>query len=229
MKKFKPLYTFASLWKQFVLFTKNWRRKPTGELVNKDKLELEDVTANDITANDIDVRDIKCRKVTATGEIKTSSKVTATGEVSGSRFVGETDMSKISNNNHYRFVEGDITMETITGVTQTYGKWSLSGTHLMIVLCLTVDGSTSLTASDLLCNVDLPLWIKQKIVPIFSFYVLTNTYDAWNTGGSRTDFAAYLTKQDGAVKVIMGANFNTSTTRYVRMQFDLLIDTAPDA
>lgn len=42
MKKFKPLYTFASLWKQFVLFTKNWRRKPTGELVVKDKLECFD-------------------------------------------------------------------------------------------------------------------------------------------------------------------------------------------
>ena len=44
MKKFKPLYTFASLWKQFVLFTKNWRRKPTGELVNKDTLELDNAT-----------------------------------------------------------------------------------------------------------------------------------------------------------------------------------------
>lgn len=52
MKKFKPLYTFASLWKQFVMFTKNWRRKPTGELVNKDKLEVEDITATVINGEE---------------------------------------------------------------------------------------------------------------------------------------------------------------------------------
>ena len=53
---------------------------------------------------------------------------------------GELENVKVFENivdkdGHKRFIEGDITFENITGVSKVYGKWSLSGNHLMIVIC----------------------------------------------------------------------------------------------
>ena len=66
---------------------------------------------------------------------------------------------------HNRFIEGDIEIEEITGITKTYGKWSLSGTHLLIVLCLGAVVGT--TISGTLANITLPSYIASKIVQTF--------------------------------------------------------------
>ena len=63
-----------------------------------------------------------------------------------------------------RFIEGEGTPATITGMTITYNKWSLSGTHLMLVLAGTFDNDVSATAT--LVSFELPEWILNKIVPI---------------------------------------------------------------
>lgn len=221
MKKFKPNYSFADLWKQFVLFTKNWRRKSTGELVNKDTLEL-----GDVTANDIEVRDIKCRKVTATGEIKTSSKVTATGQVSGSKFVGDTALETIKDSEeHFRFVEGDITIETITGVTQTYGKWSLSGTHLMIVLAGELTAEIS---SVTLATITLPEWVVNKIVPIsLSGRLINSSVSAVAPDESSSTTLYFTAYKSTYITIKASCAVPVGAQRNFRIQIDLLIDNTP--
>lgn len=73
----------------------------------------------------------------------------------GKRMVSEDSIKKLENllegvafedivdkNGNPRFIEGTITPETISGITFTYCKWSLSGTHLMIVLAGTCKNVT---------------------------------------------------------------------------------------
>ena len=227
MKKFKPNYSFADLWKQFVMFTKNWRRKSTGELVNKDTLELGDVTANDIEANDIDVRDVTCRKVTATGKIKT------TGDVEGSKFKGDTALETIKDRDgHLRFVEGDITMNTITGITQTYGKWSLSGTHLMITIAFTISSGTSFGTSMLAIINDIPSWVMDKIVPSGDTekQVAVKYADEWiDTNAPQTQHLyCGVQKVDNTTLQLArwGGSVTFSADTFFRLQFDLIIDNA---
>ena len=130
----------------------------------------------------------------------------------------------VDKDGHQRFIEGDITAETIEGITQTYGKWSLSGTHLLIVLALSISANTSLLASVKLADIDLPIWIKDKIIPLFNQYVVTHTDQAWSNGGTVNDFANYLTKSNNIISIKLGANYSTNVDRFVRCHFDLLID-----
>ena len=58
-----------------------------------------------------------------------------------------------------RFVEGPLTTTTISGVTYSYSKWSLCGTHLMIVLGGTIAANTSLISGTSLAYVILYKYI----------------------------------------------------------------------
>ena len=82
-----------------------------------------------------------------------------------------------------RFVEGDIALETISGITQTYGKWSLSGTHLMLVLAIDIT-DTTINVDDVFANIELPDYIINKISPIYSVYIMNNTYNLLGHGTS---------------------------------------------
>ena len=51
----------------------------------------------------------------------------------------------VDKDGHERFIEGDIPDPEITGLTPIYYKWSLSGTHLMIVMAGTIENGTNLS------------------------------------------------------------------------------------
>ena len=89
----------------------------------------------------------------------------------------------VDKDGHKRFIEGDITMETITGVTQSYGKWSLSGSHLMIVLCASIENAASITAGTTLARIAIPAWIHEKLVPMVtgSDYISRLTTNWWGS------------------------------------------------
>ena len=132
----------------------------------------------------------------------------------------------IDSNGNSRFVEGDITMKTITGVTQTYGKWSLSATHLMLVIGFTIDNNTVLSPQAV-ANVDLPEYIYNKIIPLWTSgnhnYVAryTNTiYDA--DGQNNQNLQCFLLK-DTKVGIQIGS-LTANSDKIVRVAFDLLID-----
>lgn len=123
-------------------------------------------------------------------------------------------------------IEGDITPETITGLTFTYCKWSLSGTHLMIVLAGTCENVT-LTNNATFSEITLPEFIMNKIVPLttqgrVSHATLDNYYDY----SYRSSCVLSLVKGANVLRVIgwgIGGS-STLTAGTFRVQFDLIID-----
>ena len=131
----------------------------------------------------------------------------------------------VDKDGHKRFIEGNITTPAMTGITFNYAKWSLSGTHLMIVLAFTNDENAVFSTSSI--SINLPDWIKEKIVPIYrTTYVDTKAFY------QRADSDLSTTTLNVALKKDASANIDCSSLSSVnltkaggaRIQFDLIID-----
>lgn len=123
-----------------------------------------------------------------------------------------------------RFVEGDITMETIAGVTQTYGRWSLSGTHLMIVVCADVANGTTIPNRDI-AFINLPAWILNKINPLIATRIESKNVLMYDTSFTTQTITVVLTKGEALLAfVTRGTTVEVNSDRKFRIQFDLLID-----
>lgn len=133
----------------------------------------------------------------------------------------------IDSNDNKRFIEGEGTINTIEGITFLYNKWSLSGTHLMLVLALDItDGTTIGNAQDLI-SINLPNYILNKIVNLYGdAYVDLKTF-VCRTGYSDTNtqnILISLRNIDNKLYVRNLSTFTATDDRKVRIQFDLLID-----
>ena len=127
---------------------------------------------------------------------------------------------------HNRFIEGDINLvDGLTGFTKIYGKWSLSGTHLMFVLALKIDNATTYS-SKVIATANIPDWIKVKIVPIFSTQVIPYVpFTAGNADGTSSQTINYSLRKSAQDDIqIFAQGITTTADRYVRCQLDLLID-----
>ena len=134
---------------------------------------------------------------------------------------------------HLRFVEGEITIsKTISdlGITQTYGKWSLSGTHLMLVISIVNTSGDTITIPQWsqIFNVNLPEWIKNKLVGVGTSNVLFpkifNAIPVSTPVYTTSDFYTYIEKNPDGVQAIVSANYSFLDDRLLRLEFDLLID-----
>lgn len=127
-------------------------------------------------------------------------------------------------NGNARFVGGNLSVSTISGITFTYAKWSLSGSHIMFVLCGEVAANTTLNV-DVWASVTLPDYIKNKISGVFAS---TNIevkdsrayYDDWNSINIQT----VLQKTSDGVQILMIQNPTSTAIAHFRIQYDLLID-----
>lgn len=123
-----------------------------------------------------------------------------------------------------RFQDFDITPAEIPGFTFTYGKASLSGTHLMLVLAGEIENETEVTYDTILGLVELPSWITDKITPIYSTVVINwitaNIYDS--TGQSQSALFRLL-KESNQLAFKM-YTITLTAKRSFRIEFDLLID-----
>lgn len=154
--------------------------------------------------------------------------VTPTEISVGKGVYGASLESIVDKDGNPRFVEGDITMETITGVTQTYGKWSLSGTHLMIVLCANITNETTLSDIDI-ANINLPTWIVNKINPLVGLRVDAKTIYMYSSTYDTQSINVVLAKIGTLIKIVTRSTYVVLTTdRSFRIQFDLLIDADHD-
>lgn len=138
---------------------------------------------------------------------------------------GATPLFETITDNHgnKRFIEGNITIWPINGITQTYGKWSLSGSHLMIVICIDLENVT--LANDDLAVIDLPVYIRDKITPLWrNQYVDRKSFTMWDdSGSSGGNINVYLGKGTNlAIKFQSTATI--TALNHMRIQFDLLID-----
>ena len=123
---------------------------------------------------------------------------------------------------HNRFVEGDIDLrESVTQITKLYGKWSLSGSHLLIVLAFSVANGTAVS-SQTIASVNIPDWVLDKIVPLFGNNVDLKTFAAFGSDSSIQNVNAYI-DIDSGLRIYL-ASFTASADRTCRIAFDLLID-----
>lgn len=125
-----------------------------------------------------------------------------------------------------RFVEGGMSTPTNQNITLNYGKWSLSGTHLMIVASITIAPNTSLDYVNICETLNIPSYILNKVVTIvpnsnkvdfksFRSYIGTSTSDSFTFDLGKAPLNL----------IIEGYNLTAGNTeRIIRIQFDLLID-----
>lgn len=125
---------------------------------------------------------------------------------------------------HNRFIEGDITIETIEGVSKTYGKWSLSGTHLLFVLALKLDNATEFTYGDNVAIIELPEYINSKIVEIFSSVVSVQVVRTFGSGTDTSITFGLMKLADNKLHIQTLQNYTAAREEYMRVNFDLLID-----
>ena len=135
----------------------------------------------------------------------------------------------VDKDGHKRFIEGDITLKNTLpeGITKVYGKWALSGSHLLIVLCLNGANATEISANTEVADLDVPQWIKDKIYPLYSgiSYVETRTITWYGSGWTGQTNLVSLRKVDANTLNVRFVNSLTFTAdRSVRISFDLLID-----
>ena len=131
----------------------------------------------------------------------------------------------VDKDGHKRFIEGDITLETTEGITQTYGKWSLSGSHLMIVVAGTIANGTSTSAFKMAWINNIPQWILDKIVTTFSNVVEYKLYNIYNNDFTSQQVSTYLGLDNDSGKLfIQCGSINATAQRIFRFAYDLLID-----
>lgn len=130
----------------------------------------------------------------------------------------------VDKDGHNRFHEGIVTLSEIEGVSMTYGRWSLSGTHLMIVLALSIADTTALTDSQTLASIDIPKWIYDKVIPLKSDFVMNQNTLAYKTTWATVNFSTNITKGSNKLYVKKSGAFTASTNNIVRIAFDLIID-----
>ena len=154
------------------------------------------------------------------GDIAIDGDLTVSGKISGKISFENIEDSE----GNKRFIEGNGTPATITGVTSAYCKWSLSGSHLMFVYAGTCDDETVLPAEDLV-TFELPSWILSKIYPVFDTnkiaIIPVKLYGSdWQT----QDANLIVLKYQNYIIFYLTSSVTLNADRSFRIQFDLLID-----
>lgn len=128
-----------------------------------------------------------------------------------------------------RFIEGDVNMPVeITGVTKIYGKWSLSGTHLMVVMVLNLEDTTVVPTSSVVGLTDgLPKWIYDKIVPTISTSgVEIKSFTAFDSSSQSQTFGSVLLNKanDNQLSITKYGALTLTSDKKVKIIYDLVID-----
>ena len=130
-------------------------------------------------------------------------------------------------NGNLRFIEGDIEIEETfetAGMSQSYGKWSLSGTHLMLVLAGEI-ADTSVITYGKLATIELPTWVENKIYPVISSFLDSKTISCRDESWETQDIQVALVKEAGhLVLYVISASITFTSDKGFRISFDLLID-----
>ena len=134
----------------------------------------------------------------------------------------------VDKNGHKRFIEGDIDLNESadSDLTKMYGKWSLSGSHLLIVLSVSCIDKT-LSYQSRLANINLPEWIQNKIYVVIEGgnYVRGINITFYDSSNNIQTTQAQLRKDENGLFISMSA-ITLSTEKATVIAFDLLIDNA---
>lgn len=128
----------------------------------------------------------------------------------------------VDKDGHKRFVDFDITTEEITGLTFTYAKASLSGSHLLIVLAGNCQNESEISSR--LASFELPKWIYDKLAPVFLTEVDRKTVIMWASDFTTQQISMTLNKGGNNIINIYTNTLTLTKDRSFRLAFDLLID-----
>lgn len=140
----------------------------------------------------------------------------------------------VDSHGNKRFIEGDINLTqqfSNLGITKLYGKWSLSGTHLMIVIAINIPANVTTPVNGIICIINFPGYIKDKLIGLWdttldikNFMVRNATAWYLNSGLNLKDVTMY-TLSDGRIVIQTSASrITTEVQSTCRIQFDFLID-----
>lgn len=124
-----------------------------------------------------------------------------------------------------RFIEGSGRSQQIEGFEEHYFKWSLSGTHLMLVFAGKLSANANISAYTVFCAFVLPAFIRDKIIALFSNKVTALNAIAFSSVGGQQSIPFYLSKINDGVVLENASVITTANDREMRIQVDLLIDT----
>ena len=137
--------------------------------------------------------------------------------------------SLVDSKGNPRFIEGEGTTGTIEGVTFSYCKWSLSGTHLMLVVSASILNGATITNDTLLAEYEIPPFIANKIFTVWGVNIESKNVPCVATNWSIQQLNVVFLKVSGQTKLQIrasgGSTFTATANRAFRAQFDLLIDT----
>ena len=135
------------------------------------------------------------------------------------------DISTLVDEDGYnRFIGGDIDLVDNAVPTKIYAKWSLSGTHLLIVVCCSANNGDVVSAGTLTKNIDLPQWVIDKITPLGNTVVSREVTNWYGSDNSTQQGVAILEKNVlGKITIYMNS-ITLNADRNSRIAFDLLID-----
>ena len=123
-----------------------------------------------------------------------------------------------------RFIEGNGVLPEITGVTFTYNKWSLSGTHLMFVLAGSIANGTEIVLSNILADYIIPNFIFNKIYPIFGSIIDLKSIPLYADNYGSQNMTLQIRKEADRIRIQPTGTTNITANRSFRIQIDLLID-----
>lgn len=135
---------------------------------------------------------------------------------------------------HLRFIDGDGTPLSLSGVSTTYCKWSLSGTHLMLVVAFYVEDGVTIPQYAQIGQYNLPEWILNKIVSAQG--QSQGNIEVKRIEGVKNDafpfstpqiIPTYIQKnQYGQIVTSLSEAYKneTGSNVYFRAQYDLIID-----
>lgn len=170
--------------------------------------------------------------VSITGDTDITGDASITGDVSitgDTEFDGDVKCFEniVDAQENKRFIEGNITLDSgmPAGATANYAKWSLSGTHLMIVIALTLDADINIAGNTTLAFVGVPQWIRDKIYPTLSNWVTASSTRAIASDWSEKSVTVSLYKNTTNIQLAFGGTgYTWDKSAVCRFQFDLLID-----
>ena len=142
--------------------------------------------------------------------------------------LGWTDINLkdiVDDQGNKRFVEGDITLQTTAeGIALDYGKWSLSGTHLMIVVSLSLTNGSVIPYVSILSKVGVPEWVLDKIVVLGDNAIEFGKFNAFASDNTTQEIQVQLRKNNANGLFLSMSNVTLTADRKMRVAFDLLID-----
>lgn len=128
-------------------------------------------------------------------------------------------------NGNNRFIEGNISTNEISGITYNYTKWSLSGSHFMIVIAGTIENGTNITSRQI-ASATLPAFIHSKISVGQNGFIDTKPFNMIASDNTTQQVRIDFDRNSGNIVSFWISDITLTAKRSFRFAFDLLIDMA---